>query len=81
MNKTTILMVLVMLFSVTFVAASEVSNSYKGLTPCELSMNNYNYGFNFWNPIRIPNKHCEEGTIKPRGIHQIKWDFWHNHIY
>ena len=90
------LVVFSLLLSLSLVVAEEVITSddevvspygkiadatYKGLTPCALSIRNFNFGFDFFNPIRIPNEYCKENAVKPSSMSQLKWDIWHNRVY
>ena len=89
------LVVFSLLLSLSLVVAEEVVTSdevvspygqiadatYKGLTPCALSVRNYNFGLDFFNPIRILNRYCEENAVKPNEIPQVNWNFWHNFVY
>jgi len=73
---------LMLMFSVNFVLAEvDIGGTHFGKTPCEQSEAN-RVTANFWNPIRIPEDHCDEDIPISSFTNRMKIVTWlRNHIY
>jgi len=73
---------LMLMFSLSLIAAQvEIGGTHFGKTPCEQSEAN-KVTTNFWNPIRIPEDHCDEDIPTTSFSNRIWFINWYRtHIY